>query len=444
MKKSVTVLLLIFAVLLLFCIYSRGFFALIDLSKNTGYIFSVLSFVIIIAFAVISYWKRKRPIITADFLQPLFFIFIAVLSALITAIKYQVWIESFSYVFILFFIYWSFVWISSFEFVYDTVPRILFQAVFVMSLVLFVAALWEQSPWFPVSTLDVTNTDRLVTKGFPGHSSIYGTIVRPASLTGSMLHYPIIIPLFGAIILRFGNRWRKIAGVIFFLAPLLTFSRSGILIVLVSAFLFLIYRGSSRFIVWLKKTDLKFILRKLIPVFAGVIASAFCIILLYLLLPPFGNFFNIIGERLTDLKAQGNISRYIVWSEMLNRYFKTNLIIGEMTGFYTNITGNIFGLDRMHAFYGKYGPSPESSFMEVLTGFGFLGAAVFYGTFIGVFCRLFFKQKEHFLGFVFLAAVIQSLFYQSIEVLPFMFALGLIPFFVNNKPGGTLFPEESK
>ncbi len=442
MKKSVSVILLIFAVSLLFCIYSRGFFELIDLSKNIGYIFSILSFVIIIAFAVISYWKRKRPIITAEFLQPLFFMFVALLSVLITGIKYQIWIEPFVYVLIIFFIYWSFVWISSFEFVYDTVPRTLFHAVFIMAAVLFVAALWEQSPWFPILTMDVTNNNRLITPGFPGHSSIYGTIVRPASLTGSMLHYPIIIPLFGAVILRFGNKWRKIAGVIFFLAPLLTFSRSGILIVLIAGLLFLIYMGVSHIIIWLKKTDSKLILRKLIPFFTALIVTAFCIILLYLFISPVRNFLNIIGERLTDLNAQGNVSRFIVWSEMLDRYLKTNMIIGEMTGFYTNITGNIFGLDRMHAFYGRYGPSPESGFLEILTGFGFLGVAIFYGTFISVFYRLFFKQKEHFLSFVFLAAVIQSLFYQSIEVLPFMFALGLIPFFVNNKPGGTLFLEE--
>ncbi len=102
-----------------------------------------------------------------------------------------------------------------------------------------------------------------------------------------------------------------------------------------------------------------------------------------------------------------------------------------MTGYFTNIVRNILGHSHLMELRPGTGVA-ESGFLEILASYGFLGIISYYSVFILSFINIYFIRKEKFLGFVLLGAVIQTLFYQSIEVLPYIFTLSLIPLCANN------------
>ncbi|MGA2141039.1 MAG: hypothetical protein ABSG94_01330 [Brevinematales bacterium] len=417
------------AVILLFCLFSRGFFELAGLSKKSGYIIVFIAMIVIMIPVFISFLKNGKP-------SGLFFAFpvsayaaVVFLSALFTALKYGIYIEPFIFSILILFIFFAFLMISLVRTGPDFSPGIAFNALFVIASVLFVSSLWEQSAWFPFLTRDDLGN---VTRGFPGHSFI-SAAVRPASLTGSYLHYPVIIPVLGAVIMRFGGKWQKIAGALFFIAPLIAVSRSGMLITILAFLLYAAYLSLKLFAGWLRKPDKNISFKKLAPVIAGVLSVILCIILLYIFVPAVKGQAGMLCARMTDLKDSGNLNRYKTWSGIVHRYLKTNLILGELTGFYTNITGNVTGNKSILLLNGGIIVA-ESGFLEILTSFGILGVIVFYGTMAGLYFRVFFSRREMFLGFVFIACVLQTFFYQSVEVLPFMAALAFSAYFVNNKP----------
>lgn len=238
----------------------------------------------------------------------------------------------------------------------------------------------------------------------PGHSYLY-VLVRPASLTGSYLHYPIVMAILGYVALELGKtsgslRY-KVSGLAFLLAPVLAVSRSGAFIVLFSA---AIYAAKGFF-------------RGRVLALVALVIAASCIG--YFSLGSEASHLRSIAERVTqamDRQAEGNTGRINSWRRVSAMWLDSNLFIGEYAGLVTNAAGNLNG---------KEAPVAESGLLQMLVNFGLLGAVLFYGLLIGCYRRI--AQQHHFLRAAFVASVTQTLFYQSTEVIPFITFLLSLP-----------------
>lgn len=257
--------------------------------------------------------------------------------------------------------------------------------------ILFLAALFEQL--------------RLIS--LPGHSYVF-VFIRPASLTGSFLHYPILMALLGLILVQWGialnNRWNLFSGGVFLLAPILSVSRSGVLILGLS---FAFYCLSV-----FRKHLLKGVILVLSILFltGGIVA-----------IQDEDSPIKKVATRFLNSanpEAKGNSWRIQTWMRVAGKWLDSNLLIGERTGQVTNSTGSF-------AASGSY--VAESSLLQLLANFGLLGTLLFYG--------ILFYQKSRIdasftiLHHAFSACLFQTLVYQSIEVVAFITLLLLMPWF---------------
>lgn len=256
---------------------------------------------------------------------------------------------------------------------------------------LFITALFEQLRFFKM----------------PGHSYFF-VFIRPASLTGSFLHYPILMPLIGFILMQWGQETKKkgigISGMIFLSAPILTFSRSGVLILFITCLLFClsIFR--------------RHLLKGLIIVISALTFLGGAIL--------FQDSDSVVGRTVNRFsqaanpEAKGNSWRIQTWLRVWEKWLDSNLLIGERTGQVTNSTGSL-------AASGSY--VAESSLLQLLANFGLLGTLLFYGV-------LFYQKTQiapshTLLHHGFTACLFQTLVYQSIEVVAFITLLLLMPWF---------------
>lgn len=233
--------------------------------------------------------------------------------------------------------------------------------------------------------------------------------IRAASLTGSFLHYPILMALITGVCAQWyllsRQRLYLLSVLAFSLAPLLTFSRSGVFIVGL-AFILAVTRR-------ILKGDQKGIL-----------------IAIALLLFTIGTFSWAMKSgkspvatmvmrvfTATDKRAAGNEGRIRSWTYGLGLWADSNLMIGQHTGEITNSTKAFFKDPSITVV--------ESGVIQQLVNFGLLGMASFYSILFLLFFRI---SKAHTaLRYIFLAGVVESLFYQSIEVVPYISLLLLFP-----------------
>ncbi len=414
---------LYFTLLLIF--FSHGLFEIIFSQKPIPYIIqliAVLTFCGIIFFrSTIDNQSYNRKLIVLS----LGFLITVIISSIITIVKYVIPVEVILYDGVLLFLFFLFIFLNSVRFRDKEAVSQIVTSLLAVAVILLLAAVIEQifNPFFPQDSPASLNF-------FPGHK-YHENMVRPASLTGSMLHYPIIMPLIGVIIIRFSSKkWAGIFGVIFLLVPFVTFSRSGILITSIILFLYFANKAIDLFLK-IKRGE-KININKLRRVLVFTAAIVLTAGLLYFTQKRVSNYVNSIFERITAFQDTGNSLRYSVWKDKWDSYRSTNLLFGEKTAFYTNIVRNILGMQSKAVSLTGDLFVAESSLLELLNSFGLLGTLFYFSVPFLCLYRLLFKQKERLLGFALSAVIIQSFFYQSIEVLPFVFTLGLIPLLANN------------
>lgn len=232
--------------------------------------------------------------------------------------------------------------------------------------------------------------------------------IRPSSLTGSYLHYPLVISLFFFYFLQSWVLKKKYRDLFFVLltslAIITSFSRSGMMLILVGIVFNLVFRYEI--------IDKK-ILRLVLFILIGFVFIVMNLDSLYV-------------ERLfstLQLTGLGNSQRFSLWTNGIEMWLKTNLVIGSYTGQVTNLTSNISDIGNSTVV--------ESGLIQQLLNFGAIGTFLFYSFFVLLYNSI---DKDYFWiksGIV--AAVVQSFAYQSIEVYPFMFMLSIFPVIVRSE-----------
>jgi len=240
-------------------------------------------------------------------------------------------------------------------------------------------------------------------------------VIRPASLTGSFLHYPILIALIGFAVLQWYSITKKVtylvSGILFCLSPFASASRSGAFIVLVALVIypfFLPFRQSKRVFF-------------LLSIFFLLIGSSFFLFTKESQSSLLHNFiYRVVSS--TQTKSLGNNVRVAIWDRSFHKWLDTNLLLGEEAGEYTNSTNNLRAKKKLSLSRNKI---TESSPLQLLLNFGFFGALFFYALLMQV--KRFIAKEHLWLHAGFWGAIAQTFVYQSIEVVPFITFLFLFP-----------------
>lgn len=228
----------------------------------------------------------------------------------------------------------------------------------------------------------------------PGESWTLGFLIRPASFTGSYLHYPLVMFLLGAICYSLRRKF-SISIILAYSSVFLAFSRSGMMLVC-SMLLFLFFKWSL-----LKRKKVGKLNCFILFIFICILSIA-CI--------WFSDFiydvFNRFGSSI-NLNSAGNVGRVDAWIKGIDMYSNSNLIIGQYFGAVTNLTHNLIDQKSIVV---------ESSFLQCLLNFGLIGCALFYSIFV-----IAYKSTENKIYQTCIMAVFfQTFIYQSIEVMPFI------------------------
>lgn len=238
--------------------------------------------------------------------------------------------------------------------------------------------------------------------GLPGNDSgTFGSTLRPASLTGSFLHYPIALAILAYVLLGIfmqtrqrGYLWIGLIGVA---GVVLSLSRSGLVLCLSAALVgALMLRTLS--------SKLKVV---------AALGTGFLVIALVF---PSGQF---IDRALSTFQADGagNATRIGQWNRIIGEWLASPLIVGNQTGVYTNVTANFAGTANSVA---------ESSVLQQLINFGLVGLISSYFVLWGSVRAA--PTDVPWFRAALIGALAQSFFYQSIEVFPFMLIYAMVPF----------------
>ena len=247
----------------------------------------------------------------------------------------------------------------------------------------------------------------------PGSTPLYDfpiNLDRPSSLTGSYLHYPLIMVVLGCLLYS-ASGVINIPVLLAFGSVFIAFSRSGMMLVILIYSFYIVGR--------LFRIKLSFNYKHYLKMIVFMVALL-CISIV------FSDFIIKIWLRLTssfDIHGVGNSERVEAWINGLNLAFDGNFIFGDDFGVVTNLTGNLFGVESTIV---------ESGLLQTIINFGLFGLIVFYSLLIYVFFKVKLRLEKCFL----LAFILQSAIYQSTEVLPFItcaFLLGSISSNINRK-----------
>jgi hypothetical protein len=227
-----------------------------------------------------------------------------------------------------------------------------------------------------------------------------GGLVRPSSLSGSFLHYPLFISLIFFVFAQlWSSRRRAIYGLlaaVFAVAVVVSFSRSGAMILILGIAAFAVTSRSA-------SQRARFL-------FAGISLA----LVISLLMRD-----TVYATRITssvDLDASGNAGRVTGWLNALELWADSPMIIGGYTGMYTNITQN-FG----EASSGVV----ESGILQQLISVGLIGSILYYALMTTTIMAV--DKRHAWLRAGMLGALLETFVYQSIEVVPFMVIFLLMP-----------------
>lgn len=367
----------LFAALFFLC--SRGIFELAA-GKALAYIFSTAGFLL---FIFLFYRSTKATIYSNGVVACAagFFIFFGLLSALCSLFR------GMDGTYLVYLIYPIFISASFFVFFVTDFSKLdrdkLVRTVSVLACVLFTFGTVQQ-----VGLIKL-----------PGDSDTFGLFVRPSSVTGSFLHYPLIMVLLGAFVHGLRNRmtWPV---VIAYSSVFVAFSRSGMMLVLIILSLIVAHRLIASKIVFRLRTVIFFLV----------------LMTLVIVIAPQVELLTYIIERMfsaIDTSSAGNTDRIEAWNIGISLFMKTNMLIGEYFGRVTNLTSNFSAADSFVV---------ESGLLQTLLNFGIIGATIFYLFFL----LMYKKSKLRILKYFIFAFFCQSFVYQSIEVLPFIIGTFLL------------------
>ncbi|MBU3629313.1 O-antigen ligase [Polynucleobacter sp. AP-Reno-20A-A9] len=226
--------------------------------------------------------------------------------------------------------------------------------------------------------------------------------IRPQSLTGSFLHYPLIISISSLIFLDKYLKCKKlifcVAYFISFAAVIFSLSRSGMFITILGSLLLYF----SNFRILIRNKVLNFLI-------------IFSCIIIYNTEPIYDRLINA-----TNIDSTGNDTRVSIWFGVLNKLQFSDLFIGSYFGLVSNsYRGNFdFGYSV-----------PESSVLLLILNIGFIGCILTYIFFGSNYTSL--KSKNAISCYI--ALITSTFFYQSIEVIPFIVFFTLFPIYLNEK-----------
>jgi len=379
----------IFFFLFLFTVVSRGFYELF-LEKKTAFLVQVIVILLFIIFSMIVFKiKLEAKYFTPQMVLFLIFSFAVLFSIIITQYLENGGAPVF-YSAIMCFLIFSFVFISSFNINRFGAVNI-GNMIIILIIILFVTSLYEQ----------ITETP------LPG-ASWHGGTVRPASLTGSKQHYSIILSILTLFIYQYWLSLKKAKYLFGFLigviGVLLSLTRSGSMILVLAFFPYICYKLYSNHLVKINPKLLLFIF----------IVSIFTVIFSILYF-DIGFFFDRMISSI-DAKSPGNDGRIKAWLLGLDLIFSSNMIFGEYTGVVTNATRTITNTKSFVV---------ESGTLQMILNFGLIGFMSFYLILFNIYSRI--KREHTFLLFVLFSCLISTIVYQSIETIPFVILLALIP-----------------
>ena len=246
----------------------------------------------------------------------------------------------------------------------------------------------------------------------PGSWHVLG-LIRPSSTFGSMQHYAITTAMLSFVNMEFymtmKNKFYLFIASISALASLFSFTRSGAMIILIGLciyFIFIFYNSILTF----KISKINFYI-----LFFTTLLILFVMFYFYE---------SKLIERIfssLDTNELGNSFRINAWMNGLSLWFDSNILFGSYTGYITNSTNRLSsGLSYV----------VESSFVQQLLNFGLFGTVSFYSLLI----MQYFLINEHhiFLKSCVISSILQTLVFQSIETIPFMVIITIIPLLSNN------------
>ena len=370
----------------LFLLFSRGLLEIL-FDKNLAYIAQLISMVLILF--ILSPKKKINFFTSLDIILIFSYIFISLISAFFTAINnnfQSAFIYTLANIYIVSYIYQN----TFASHIYITRYKIIYSLEIVAIILLFSSVL-QQANFITL----------------PGDN--YFNVLRPSSLTGSYLHYPIIIAVLSVIFMEIFIKNKKkhflIVSIVLLLGVIYSYSRSGVMIIIIS------------YLYYLLKLNKYY----------------FSLILIMVILIICGEYSDVYISRISSIfsiNSPGNIERITIWKDSLRLIFDGYFLIGSHTGMYTNITKNLTNIDSIVL---------ESTALQQIVNFGFLGFGIFYFFLFMVYKRI--NNQCMLMKGLALSCIIQSLIYQSGEVIPFIYLYSLLPGISNSK---LLFKSQSK
>lgn len=226
-------------------------------------------------------------------------------------------------------------------------------------------------------------------------------IKRPQSVTGSYLHYPIIISIISLVSLSIYCRYGKIFDMILYLvfasSVFLSLSRNGMFILTLGSFFLLLKKYKQKKII---AATMLFI----IAIFAIKSTNQ-------------ENIFNSISSRFIgalNTKSEGNDKRIELWEHGMHQITLTNILIGTKFGLVTNTAS-----EELKEKYGII----ESSIIQQILNIGLLGTILYYY----LLYLHGYKQREYNQKVMASVLLLSTIFYQSIEIIPFISLYNFLP-----------------
>jgi hypothetical protein len=238
--------------------------------------------------------------------------------------------------------------------------------------------------------------------------------LRVPAMTGSYLHYPLFVSVVAALCgvdyLVSKRKMSALACLALTACIFSALSRSGMLIILATfGFAFL-------------REPLRFLSRHARLITAGVLVG----VAVVTLGGANGSGVMSVGaERVagaTNLQSDGNDGRTEAWDKAVSLALPVNVIAGSYFGLVTNSAS-----DEIKEQYGIV----ESSLLQQILNIGVIGSIFYFGLLISLTKLV---SRESKLSNCVWAALFQTLFYQSIEVIPFVFILMTLPVFDFTEP----------